>query len=395
MKDLEKLLSKVLPEKVSGTKSKTSGKEIHQLTEGLYMDEDRKVFQKKYYLPLDKKENEIIIGKFEIPRIIRQYAGLPAQKLEELLFIDTETTGLAGGTGTYAFLIGLGYFENDLLWIEQLFLTDISGEQVLLLELEKYLERFKTFVSFNGKSFDIPLIRNRFIFNLMEDATAGFENLDLLHLSRRIWKNTLPDCSLGTIEREILGIIRHQEEDISGSEIPQEYFYYLETRDSTDMVKVMYHNYYDILSMVVLLDKMSEILVNHDSVEILEEIFGMAKLFYDQDDSDKAEKLFLKILTIHPHHKESRKRLSYLYKRSNDMSEAVELWIKAAGNKEIYALIELAKYNEHYLKNIPVALNYTQEALKIIYGSFYQEDTILEELHHRLERLQGKIKHEN
>ncbi|MFC1887420.1 ribonuclease H-like domain-containing protein [Candidatus Cloacimonadota bacterium] len=394
MKDLEKLLSKVLPDKVPDTPDRTLGNEIHELTEGEYIDPDRKVFKKEYTVRADKEVDIPVAGHFDISAVIAKYAGIPLPELEDLLFIDTETTGLAGGTGTYAFQIGLAYFTQDQLKVVQLFLTDMDGELILLQELSKYLGNYTTFVSYNGKSFDIPLLSSRFIINKLPDPTTALNHIDLLHLSRRIWRNSLPDCSLGTVEREILEIYRSNIKDIPGSEIPHEYFFYLQTRDATEMIKVIYHNYFDMISMFFLLKRISEIFSYTDSVEFLEEIFGLARLFAEQQEIDKAIELFEKILLIHPNHKESRKKLSNLYKQRNDIPRAIQLWEKAVENNEIYACIELAKHYEHNVKDLHKALEFTQSALKIAYNTIYDQQGLLDELHHRLNRLNDRSGHE-
>jgi len=393
MKDLEKLLSKTLPDMVERKPEKISGKEIHTLTEGEYLDPEKMVFLKKYQLQLNSRK-DYDLSKYKISEIIIKYAAIPETELEDLLFIDTETTGLAGGTGTYAFLIGLGYFQGDVLQIEQIFLTDIAGEEVLLKILTEYLQRFKVLVSYNGKSYDIPLLKNRYIFHRQDDVLTEKGNIDLLHLSRRIWRNSLIDCSLKTIEKEILDVIRDDTTDIPGSEIPYAYFYYLDTKDASEMVRVIYHNYYDILSMVILLQKLSAITIEFSSLEFLEEIFGLAKLYHDQNDPVRAEELFLKILKIHPNHRESCKRLASIYKKNRNWGEAEKLWLKAVEQNEIYACEELAKYYEHTLKEVTSALNYTQKALQILYAANYDNDTLWQALDRRLKRLQTKTESE-
>ncbi len=335
-----------------------------------------------------------IISHFQLSQVIANYAGVQLPQLEDILFIDTETTGLAGGTGTIAFQIGLAWFQEDQFRIDQLFLTDMDGEETLLQELAVYLNKFSTLVSFNGKSFDVPLLNSRFILNKLADPLRDLQQIDLLHLSRRIWKNSLPNCSLGTLEKNILNICRDGEKDIPGSEIPDEYFFYLQTRDASEMVKVIYHNYYDMTSMFFLLKRISEILDNSERVEFLEEIFGLAKLFAEQQEHTKAIPLFQKILLIHPGHKPTIKRLSFIYKQENNFSDALKLWKTAAAAEEIYACIELAKFYEHVSNEFDNALRFTREALKYAYNSCYQNDELLASLHHRLERLQKKTANE-
>ena len=172
-------------------------------------------------------------------------------ELERALFVDTETTGLAGGTGTYAFLVGCGWVEDGALRVEQYFMRDHADEPAMMAHLARLIARFDWTVSFNGKSFDLPLLRTRFIMNRRRTALDALGALDLLHVARRLWRYQLPRRDLGTLEREILGVER--ELDVPSHEIPDIYFRYLRTGDARELVPVVAHNRVDMVSMAALL----------------------------------------------------------------------------------------------------------------------------------------------
>ena len=158
--------------------------------------------------------------------------------LEHFAFIDTETTGLAGGTGTYTFLIGVGRFEKDEFRLVQFFLTNPGEETAQLAAFSEFIAPCEAVVSFNGKSFDIPLINTRFIINRWPSPLTGLAHLDLLHLARRLWKARLSGCTLGDLETHILGMKR-SEHDVPGWMIADLYFDYLHTGDSRPLLGVL------------------------------------------------------------------------------------------------------------------------------------------------------------
>jgi len=148
----------------------------------------------------------------------RPIAVLPPFK-EEIRTVDTETTGLAGGSGTYTFMVGIGRFEGDEFRLAQFFLRDPSEEAAQLAAIEKFLAPCQAVVSFNGKSFDLPLLNSRYLINGCPPPLAGAAHIDLLHLSRRLWRARLPSRTLGNLEAKILGLTRAQQ-DVPGWMIP-------------------------------------------------------------------------------------------------------------------------------------------------------------------------------
>ncbi len=176
--------------------------------------------------------------------------------LKRALFFDTETTGLAGGTGTVPFLIGIGWFEDESMRIQQLFLPELGREAPMLHWLRERVQQSSCLVSFNGKAFDWPLLRSRFVLNRVT-APALPPHLDLLHCARRVLKSRLKSVRLVELERQVLGMYR--EDDVSGALIPQLYFDYLDGGDVSPMAKVIEHNANDLIALAALVAE----LVNH------------------------------------------------------------------------------------------------------------------------------------
>ncbi|MBT3240515.1 MAG: hypothetical protein HON98_01355 [Chloroflexi bacterium] len=319
-------------------------------------------------------------------------------KLEGYAFIDTETTGLAGGTGTYAFMIGVGRFEKEGFRLAQFFLRDPGEEMAMLDALEKFLVPCTTLVSFNGKSFDLPLIRTRYITNSWPAPLEDIPHIDLLHLARRLWRELLPSRTLGYLEEHIVGQKR-TEEDTPGWMIPQMYFDYLRSGDSRPLSGIFYHNELDILTMVSLLEHMAKMLNDPlgDHIAHPLEKVALARLYEDLGYPETASKIFEQSLKqeLPPESKKKTiKRLSILYRRRGELPEALSLWWQAAADREIYAHEELAKYYEHQAKDFEEAQKWTLAALAILntgaprYEQLQWEDP----LKYRLNRLEGKIK---
>jgi uncharacterized protein YprB with RNaseH-like and TPR domain len=328
------------------------------------------------------------------PRI----SGLPPQSFA---FIDTETTGLSGGTGTYAFLIGAGRFDGDEFHLAQFFMRDPIEEPAQLAALEEFLAPCNALVSYNGKAFDIPLLTTRFVAHGWRTPFNDIAHVDLLHLARRLWRDRLPSRTLGNIEAHILGTTRTGD-DIPGWMIPQMYFDYLRSGDARPLKSVFYHNAMDVLSLAALLNHTSKILSDplNEIVEHGIDIIALAKLFEDLNDLDSATRLYVHALD-HIDAKEDRipkelllqaiQRLAMIHKRQENFENAIRLWEEAAGHGHIEAYIELAKYYEHRTREYPGAIFWTQAAIDLVNSkgfTAYERQHWLPELNHRLERLQ-------
>jgi uncharacterized protein YprB with RNaseH-like and TPR domain len=375
MIDLEAFLKQALPE-IQLSESKG----IETLIEGFFIDEKQLVFV--------REEKYDLLNLPQMPAIISSYCNIPNQFHENFLFLDTETTGLAGGAGTIAFVVGIGFIEDDNFLIRQYFLKNQDGEEALLQDLTGYLHKFNTFVTYNGKSFDVPLLQSRFIMNLIEFSGRQFYHIDLLHIVRRLWKYHLPDCSLQCVETNLLRKNRDAQLDIPGAAIPQEYFYYLETGDASIMKRVLHHNLLDIYSLYLLLFHVFQYLSENPQNQPPDSVYYLAKWHEDCNLEKEAIQLYE---LIAERHSLSRKNLSFLYKKSENWEKAAALWELAAKDNNDYAFIELAKFEEHQMKQYEKALKWTEKAIEFLLVSplFLPEDA--EILQHRRQRLLRKI----
>ncbi len=246
----------------------------------------------------------------------------------EALFLDTETTGLAGGTGTVAFLIGLGWFEGDAFVTRQLFARDYGEERATLLALRELLGEKHFLVSFNGKAFDANLLAARFIMNRLPDPLAGLPHLDLLHPARRLLRHRLADRRLGALETALLGFER--EGDVPGSEIPQRYFDWLRRRDGRLMADVFEHNRIDILSLAALAAHLAELIDPGGENARCHpgDRLAAARLFLARECPDEAVRLLDPLVGCAAPEtaRDAARELSLHYKRQGQWPAAAAVW---------------------------------------------------------------------
>jgi uncharacterized protein YprB with RNaseH-like and TPR domain len=316
---------------------------------------------------------------------------------ESFTFLDTETSGLAGGTGTYAFLIGVGRFTKTGFRLSQYFMRDPFEEPAQLAAVLGALEDSKVLVTYNGKSFDVPLLNTRFISNGEPPPLKSSAHIDLLHLARRLWRDRLESRTLGSIEENILGAKR-TEEDIPGWMVPSIYFDYIKTGDARPLTNVLYHNAMDILSLATLLNHISRILDDPHGglVEHGVDLIAMGKVFEDIGEFDAAAECYARGLKFElPNNIRGQAvyRWSIMEKRRNNVDQSIQLWRNAAEYEEIYAHEELAKVFEHKLKDYSQAIYWTELAITIIESPRFpnlDRNIWQSKLEHRLNRLQRK-----
>jgi uncharacterized protein len=176
--------------------------------------------------------------------------AIPSAAPTSWAFLDTETTGLAGGSGTCAFLIGVGAIDGEGFRVRQFFMRDYCEEASMLHALTAHLARFDVLITYNGKSFDQPLLETRYTMCRARHPFASMEHLDLLYGARRLYKLRLESCRLVNLESQILGLER--EADVPGELIPYYYFDYLRTRHAFRLIPVFHHNVLDIVSLACL-----------------------------------------------------------------------------------------------------------------------------------------------
>ncbi len=316
-----------------------------------------------------------------------------------LVFLDTETSGLAGGTGTYAFLIGAGRFEGEHFRLLQFFMRDPAEEPAQLAALTDFLQPCDALVTFNGKSFDVPLLNTRYIVHSRATPLLGPAQLDLLHLARRLWRDRLPSRALGQLEIHILGAQRTHE-DVPGWLIPQLYFDYLRSGDARPLKGVFYHNAMDVLAMAALLTHMTQLLDDplNTALEHGLDVVALGKLFEDLDRLEAAVQLYERGLAYNnlpeENYWDTQRRLAVAQRRQGDLAAALATWRLAAEGRQIYAHVELAKYYEHQVRDYGEAARWTQAALDLVNApnfSRYERRQWLADLQHRLARLQRKL----
>lgn len=327
---------------------------------------------------------------------IWQDAGVSLRH-EDFLFIDTETTGLSRSLGTLAFLIGIGVIENGRMIVRQYLSRDMDEEKSALYEVIKQMEAKKLLISYNGKCFDWPLLENRFILNRIQPPDWEDAHLDLLHHCRRLWKRSLPGCSLKNIEKYILGIIRI--DDPEGYEIPGIYEQWRDGGDNSDMHRVIEHNRLDIVSLASVYKAVGQLYKQPQNMTG-QELYGAAYYMEMRKETETAVRLYY-MASARPDSPITSvdTRYSLLLKRFGRYNEAEMIWqrmIQRPGNLNLFPYEELAKYNEHKIKDLIKAETFAQAALNLLEKSADLEDTVVDEkskaqLLHRIKRLNKKI----
>lgn len=317
----------------------------------------------------------------------------------DLIFLDIETSGIAGGTGTYAFLIGAGRFRADGFQLTQFFMRDPAEEPAVLDAFLEYLERPGALVTFNGKAFDVPILNTRYIANGLAAPLAAAPNLDLLPLARRLWRQRLESRALGDLEVHILGAAR-TEQDVSGWLIPSIYFDYLRSGDARPLKSVFYHNAMDVVAMAALLNHVAQMLEEPlvFAAEHGLDLVAIARMFESLGRLEEAALLYQRGLEHdigEQVFRQTVQRLALLHRRRGEMAAAIELWQEAARTGQIYAHVELAKYYEHQAKDCAAAARWARDALALLNGRDGSPDQRRKwqaDLEHRLARLEGNGK---
>lgn len=315
-----------------------------------------------------------------------------------IAFIDTETTGLAGGTGTYVFLVGIGSFQAGGFAIRQFFMRDYGEEPAQIEALDEALAGYEAVVSFNGKQFDMPLLETRFLMNRRPPRLSGAPHLDLLPPARVFWRHRLASCALSSLEAEVLGV-RREEEDVPGWLIPGLYAEYARTGDAREMPRIFYHNAQDILSMVSLAAHQCALLASplppREEVPG-EDLYGLARFLHDLGEEERAEAalvLAARASRLPAVQEAAMRDLAYLLKRQDRRGEARAWWqALAEGTGAVYACEELAKHFEWHDADPAEALAWTERGLALARAWLPGPARVeaLAGLEHRQERLRGK-----
>ena len=326
-------------------------------------------------------------GAMEVRR--ETLARMSAAELPEsfdprrILYLDTETTGL-GGSGTVAFLVGMGYLTDGGFEVHQFLMRDYDEEPFLLRHVEAGLNRFDMICTFNGATFDLPLLEGRFLMNRMGRDSLQRPHLDLLQVARRLWKLRLGRCNLGRLEEVILGNPR--ENDLPGSEVPQRYFAYLKTRQESLLQDILDHNAQDIASLCVLLTHMAEMYEHPERIRFSEDVYSMGRAlerFHYPEEARRCYRLASRGRTGSL----ASAALAHSYRRGGERAEAARVWEEmiAARRGGVQPYIELAKYQEHTMRNPAEALRLTEKALALSSEATLRDSGTVQEIKNELQ----------
>lgn len=313
------------------------------------------------------------------------------------VFLDTETTGLAGGAGTLVFLVGIGGIQADHFVLKQFFLRSPVEEAGMLQALWEDLGGAPGLVTFNGGAFDLPLLETRYrLAHRREFRLTDRPHLDLLHPSRRLWRRSLPDCSLGTLERRVLGVERELA-DVPGALIPALYLDYLRRGDPTAMEGVLYHNTQDILSLVRLAGEVvGRFTGAHPESLSGAEALGVAGWHRAAGRHEAAAAAFqIAAASDDPQVRLTAFReFSSELRRERRFEEALSFWRawQALAPEDPQPCLELAKHYEWRTQDYSQASRWAQEAMLALshWPSDWRRKQVWESIEHRLSRLARK-----
>jgi hypothetical protein len=309
--------------------------------------------------------------------VITRRTGAALENPEKWLFLDTETTGLAGGTGTYAFLIGLAWWDAGGLQVEQLFMRDFAEEHSVLCQLAARLAERPVLVTFNGKTFDWPLLENRFRMTRSIPVPNLAAHLDLLHPARALWKFRLGTVRLTDLERDVLNpalLGWCRQGDVSSKFIPQFYFDYLRGGPPEPLLGVARHNQMDLRGLAALFGKINAMLAEEtdadDELHSLD-LFGLSKFLHRRGDKGRAQITCAQAVDLGlpvEFHSRAQYDLALMAKRKGEHERAAELWheILADSADAIHACEQLAIHYEKRVQDYERALEFAHRACRLL-----------------------------
>lgn len=312
---------------------------------------------------------------------------------ENLLFLDTETTGLHGGAGTVAFLVGIGQFKDGQFVVTQYLMRDYDEESFVLSPVMQALNACEAVVTFNGASFDMPLLQSRLIMNGMHRGYEPPFNIDLLHIARRVFKLRVKPCSLTQLESEIF----HQPrvDDLPGSEVPERYFKYIKTREMALLDDILDHNAQDIVSMARLMYALINLHEQPLTSKDQRDLFSLGRVFEKRGKRESAKVCF-RACGEAGIKGAAQLHLADILRREGNHQDAADTYeglrLSGAGGAKVY--IALAKIYEHRFKTPERALAIARQGMVYCLESadFAGAESLeYKDLQHRSNRLIRKI----
>jgi uncharacterized protein YprB with RNaseH-like and TPR domain len=323
-----------------------------------------------------------------------------------LLFLDLETTGLFGGAGTQAFLVGCAAIEGSSIRVRQFLMPGFEHERAVLSEFQAWSKSQGTLCTYNGRTFDVPLIETRHLFHRVPCPLDGLPHLDMLHAARRLWRQRplttgTPDpdessCSLSVLEKHIAGL--HRVGDVPGYEIPSRYFRFVRSGDARPLEAVLEHNRLDLISLAAVLARAITLVTRGPAAATTaQEAYGLARVYERAGAHENAEAALLRTIAFarlvgaEPEvHGEALRRLAWIRRRNRRPHEAAEAWNELAVLPRCAAALRreakeaLAIHHEHRLKDLQSA---RQHALDLLAEGVANPDR----LQHRIDRLERKL----
>jgi uncharacterized protein YprB with RNaseH-like and TPR domain len=296
---------------------------------------------------------------------------IPDCRPERWAFLDTETTGLAGGSGTYAFLIGVGRIRSDGFHLRQFFMRDYDEEASLLKALAEYLDQFDVLITYNGKTYDQPLLETRYRMCRFRPPFARLQHLDLLFGARRLWNLRFDSCRLVELERQVLGVERQG--DLPGEMIPYVYFDYLRNREAFRVVPILHHNAIDILTLACLTGIVPWAFHSPEKAKLSHgaEMVGLARWCHREGRHDQALDLLRRGVEAGLRDEllfRTMWEIALIEKKCGRHHAAVSVLTELTACRNAYragAYEELAKFYEHREKDYAMALEMTRAALAL------------------------------
>lgn len=350
---------------------------------------------KDFYYSLDGRYGKVRLGEWrnlqpETLAVISSNSTFAALDAQKVLFFDSETTGLAGGTGTIPFMLGFGFFSEQVFQVKIFLLQDLDKEGEFLAAVDDFLQagNFTATVTFNGKAFDFPLLETRYILQRRRFPLLDLPHLDFLFPARTLWKNTFDSRKLGYLGEMLLGISRS--DDIEASSIPALYFNFLRHQDFSSIEPVIEHNAMDLVGLAAVVLLGARYLADYSLTADEGEILGLGLLCERAGLLEKAETFYQIAKDVSGRagvQERAVRRLSILLKKKKLYREALKLWeILSAGN-DLQAYREISVHYEHRERNYYQAVEIVEKALVNVRLSPSQQ----QELEKRLQRLRQKI----
>lgn len=328
-------------------------------------------------------------------------------KVPPLLFLDLETTGLFGGAGTQAFLVGCAAIDGDAIRVRQFLMPGFEHERMMLGEVAAWAGAHGGLVTYNGRTFDVPLIETRFLFHRLPFPLGELPHLDMLHAARRLWRGRAnaagPDpndnsCSLGVLEKQLSGL--HRIGDVPGFEIPSRYFQFIRDGDARPLECVLEHNRLDLISLAAVMARALTLVAQGPRAAAgPHECFGLARLYERAGAHDNAEAAFLRAIDLAQRvgtepelQADGLRRLAWVRRRSGRIHEAADAWSRLAALPRCSAAFRreakeaLAIYHEHRSRDLGTARSFVLDVLND--GPLGRRR---DEAEHRLRRLERKI----